>query len=144
MKLNLLKPLKRIFTALTGEETEDKNLVTVVDKIADAVEEGGSGGGVEKFIVHLTSNSSQNGRIGTMDKTTEEITEAYQAGKKITFVYNEENMDVIYVAPHYQYDDFQYLSFFAYDVHPDDNLLHVFLTVGGNAYNRYSFLLYPI
>ena len=36
---NLLNPLKKILTSLTGEETEDKNIVAVVDKIADAVED---------------------------------------------------------------------------------------------------------
>lgn len=35
---NLLNPLKKILTSLTGKETEDKNIVAVVDKIADAVE----------------------------------------------------------------------------------------------------------
>lgn len=36
---NLLNPLKKILTSLTGEETEDKNIVAVIDKIADAVED---------------------------------------------------------------------------------------------------------
>lgn len=36
---NLLNPLKKILTSLTGEETEDKNIVAIVDKIADAVED---------------------------------------------------------------------------------------------------------
>ena len=44
---------------------------------------GGGGGGGEKFIVTLTPTSPDFS--GTMDKTPEEITAAYNAGQEIEF-----------------------------------------------------------
>ena len=54
MKKNLLKPLKKILTSLTGEETEDKNIIAVVDKIADAVENNESSSSSIKSNISIT------------------------------------------------------------------------------------------
>lgn len=87
MKLNLLKPLKRIFTALSGEETEEKNLISVMNKIADTVEEkGGSDSGnnnegnEEFFLIHITTSDDPEVDT-TLDVTGEQLFDAVKAEK---------------------------------------------------------------
>lgn len=93
---NLLKPLKKILASLTGEEAKDKNLVTVVDKIADAVEENKeSGNSMNNFlIIHtveediIINNDFEEGEPQTkhilkLDKTAAELKEACENGQLI-------------------------------------------------------------
>jgi len=72
---NLLSPLKKILTSLTGEETEDKNIVAVVDKIADAVENNGSSKTDTNnlFIINIIPPENIDSTIFSFDKTAGEI-----------------------------------------------------------------------
>lgn len=92
---NLLNPLKKILTNLTGEETKDKNIVAVVDKIADAVETGGNNMN-NPLIVHIieediltneitryASDEPQTKHIFKLDKTVSELKEALENGRLI-------------------------------------------------------------
>ena len=92
---NLLNPLKKILTSLTGKETEDKNIVAVVDKIADAVETGGNNMN-NPLIVHIIeediltneptrgdSNEPQTKHIFRLDKTASELKEASENDRLI-------------------------------------------------------------
>lgn len=79
---NLLNPLKKILTSLTGEETEDKNIVAVVDKIADAVEDNASinGGGASYFDFEFYYDA-ETFNVDSCTATFEEIKTAIDNGQ---------------------------------------------------------------
>ena len=73
---NLLTALKKLGKKMTGDDVTGSDLVTVVDNIADGYTGGGgSGGGA--FIITLTGSEDDG---YAMDKTFDEILEAYQNG----------------------------------------------------------------
>lgn len=70
MKLNLLKPLRKIFTILSGNNSEDKDLVTVVDKIANVLEENNVN--IKNSLPEITENDEDK-IIGIVNGKYEKI-----------------------------------------------------------------------
>ena len=94
MSKNMLEALQGI-----SGESESKNLVEAIDKIA----EGGGSGGDNVFVVHATypeaDSEMANGKYTTLDASGLQILDAVNAGKLVIIfmpVLNSEQSDVVH------------------------------------------------
>ena len=104
---NVNDALKRLFLKLGGDPNDLKDDVSVEDYIDDLQTVLSSIGKIEYFDVTISQN--ENDSDGTSDKTLEEITEAYNAGKSIRIVidknvyfggsYTIADADSVYIYP---------------------------------------------
>lgn len=85
-KKNLITALKKLYTAFGGQEEVKNNAVDIIDKTADIIEEGSSGGG-GAFVVDYVSTGDGN---YTFSKTWSEIQTAEQSGKIVLLRLNHE------------------------------------------------------
>ena len=77
--MDIIKAVKKLGNKLTGDTYTSKDLVKLIDEIADDYSGGGggSGGGVVALVVNATENEPE---IITLDKTAGEIIEAAENG----------------------------------------------------------------
>lgn len=95
MKKNLIKSLKELLEALGGETSDKNTLVGVIDDITNQVtenkeeeEEDSDESSNILFITGITDGTNV-----TMDKTWNEIKEAFAAGKTLLYAHDVQQTD---------------------------------------------------
>ena len=96
MKKNLIKSLKELLEALGGETSDKNTLVGVIDDITNQVtenkeeekEEDSDESNDTLFITGITDGTNV-----TMDKTWNEIKEAFAAGKTLLYAHDDQQTD---------------------------------------------------
>lgn len=96
MKKNLIKSLKELLEALGGETSDKNTLVGVIDDITNQVtenkeeekEEDSDESSNTLFITGITDGTNV-----TMDKTWNEIKEAFAAGKTLLYAHDAQQTD---------------------------------------------------
>lgn len=93
MKKNLIKSLKELLEALGGETSDKNTLVGVIDDITNQVTENKEEEDSDESSNTLFITGITDGINVTMDKTWNEIKEAFAAGKTLLYAHDAQQTD---------------------------------------------------